>query len=345
MYSSRESALYEMTEPVASAKGGLTKEQAAHAYADLVAKIHPLFNKGSLPRPSAAGPSNVTQGPRAVVPRPAPKRSAFRQDLLAGQVALVTGGGSGICRGIAEAFARHGARVMIVSRSGEKLKKAAEEMSFATGSVVKSFAADVRSPEQIEKACKACVNELGSLDILVNGAAGNFLAAAERLSYNAFKTVVEIDTIGTFNASKAAYHAWMGEHGGVILNISMTLHYNASPLQVHAGSAKAAVDAMTRHLAVEWGPKNIRVNALGPGPVEDTEGFRRLLPGAFKDKLAKSIPLQRMASNHEMEQAALFLCAEECASYVTGAVLPVDGGCWMTQGAIMTAAFQQRARL
>lgn len=259
--------------------------------------------------------------------------SVFRQDALAGKVAFVTGGGSGICRGITEAFMRHGADAAILGRKADRLEQTARELSEATGRRCLPVAGDVREPEAVEAAIDRTLAELGGLDVVVNGAAGNFLSPAAALSYKGFRTVLEIDTLGTYNVSKAAFTKALSRNGGSIINISATLHYTGMPLQVHAGSAKAANDAMIRHLAVEWGAAGIRVNAIAPGPIGDTEGMRRLAPGGFADKLAKSVPLRRLGEILDIANAALFL-ASDAASYVTGAVLVVDGGSWLTAGGL-----------
>ncbi|XP_073796310.1 peroxisomal 2,4-dienoyl-CoA reductase [(3E)-enoyl-CoA-producing] isoform X3 [Danio rerio] len=189
---------------------------------------------------------------------------------------------------------------------------------------------DVRQPETILAAVDETLKTFGRVDILINNAAGNFLCPATSLSFNAFKTVMEIDTMGTFNTSKVIYDKWFKDHGGSIVNISATLGYRGQALQVHAGSAKAANDAMTRHLAVEWGPSGVRVNTVAPGPISGTEGYRRLggshaeTAGAFH-----SIPLQRAGNKTEMAHAVLFL-ASRASSYVTGSVLVADGGAWLT---------------
>ncbi len=248
----------------------------------------------------------------------------FRDDILAGRVALVTGGGTGICKGIARAFAAHGASVCLVSRKPEVLAAAADEIARATGAQVMSAAADVRQPDQIAAAVAACRERFGRLDLLVNGAAGNFLAPAATLSPNGFRTVVEIDLMGTFNASKAAFEPLQASRG-LILNISATLHYHGTPLQAHAAAAKAGVDSLTRTLAVEWGRLGIRVNAIAPGAIGDTEGMRRLAPGEVGKRMVDQIPLGRFGTIEDIAACALYL-ASEAGAWITGAVFVVDGG-------------------
>ncbi|CAK6964171.1 peroxisomal 2%2C4-dienoyl-CoA reductase isoform X1 [Scomber japonicus] [Scomber scombrus] len=254
----------------------------------------------------------------------------YSPDLLKDQVALITGGGSGIGLRIAEIFMRHGCDTVIASRNLDKLKEVAKKLSAVSGRRCLPLCLDVRQPESIAAAVDETLKEFGRIDILVNNAAGNFLCPASALSFNAFKTVMEIDTMGTFNTSKVVYDKWFKDHGGNIVNISATLGYKGQALQVHAGSAKAANDAMTKHLAVEWGPSGVRVNTVAPGPISGTEGYRRLggprgeAAGAFQ-----SIPLQRAGNKTEMAHCTLFL-ASRVSSYVTGAILVADGGAWLT---------------
>lgn len=250
----------------------------------------------------------------------------FADNILLGRVAFVTGGGTGITGGIARAFAAHGARLAIVSRKEENLiaqKQYIEE----NGGECLAVTADVREYGAVEQAIKQTVEHYGKIDILVNGAAGNFLCAANELSANGFGTVVDIDTKGTFNVSRAAFEA-LKESKGQIINISATLHYLATPMQVHVSAAKAGVDAITRNLSVEWGRYGIRVNGIAPGPIEDTEGMKRLLIPELKEKLQRRIPLQRFGRIEDIENAALFL-ASDAASYVNGVTLVVDGGAWL----------------
>lgn len=262
----------------------------------------------------------------------------FQDGILNGRVAFVTGGGTGITGGVARALAEAGANVALVSRSLEHLEPAAKLIndaranSSATGEAI-AIAADVRNPEDIEKAIAATVERFGKADIVVNGAAGNFLSPAEALSSNGFGTVVDIDLKGTFNVCRAAF-AQLKQHQGQILNISATLHYVGTPMQLHVSAAKAGVDALTRNLAVEWGRYGIRVNGIAPGPIEDTEGMKRLVPDVIKEKLRKKVPLGRFGRIKDIETAALFLCSD-AASFINGAILVVDGGQWLSATTFM----------
>ncbi|NXM93027.1 DECR2 reductase, partial [Sylvia borin] len=258
-------------------------------------------------------------------------RHLLSPDLLAGQVAFITGGGSGIGFRIAEIFMRrHGCRTVIASRNLQRVSEASKKLVAATGQQCLPLSMDVRQPQTIVAAVDEALKEFKRIDILINGAAGNFLCPASALSFNAFKTVIDIDTLGTFNTSKVVFEKYFRDHGGVIVNITATLSYRGQALQVHAGAAKAAIDAMTRHLAVEWGPNNIRVNSLAPGPISGTEGFRRL-GGKLAEKSDQfsMIPLQRAGNKTEIAHSTLYL-ASPLSSYVTGTTLVVDGGSWLT---------------
>ncbi|XP_054311217.1 peroxisomal 2,4-dienoyl-CoA reductase [(3E)-enoyl-CoA-producing] isoform X3 [Pongo pygmaeus] len=275
-------------------------------------------------------------------------RHLFCPDLLRDKVAFITGGGSGIGFRIAEIFMRHGCHTVIASRSLPRVLTAARKLAGATSRRCLPLSMDVRAPPAIMAAVDQALKEFGRIDILINcesvlseapaapavshsaGAAGNFLCPAGALSFNAFKTVMDIDTSGTFNVSRVLYEKFFRDHGGVIVNITATLGNRGQALQVHAGSAKAAVDAMTRHLAVEWGPQNIRVNSLAPGPISGTEGLRRLGgPQASLSTKVTASPLQRLGNKTEIAHSVLYL-ASPLASYVTGAVLVADGGAWLT---------------
>ncbi len=250
----------------------------------------------------------------------------FANDILQGKVAFVTGGGTGITGGVARAFAEHGAKLAIVSRKIENLE-AMKKLVEAGGGECLCAAADVRDYEAVERAIAATAEHYGQIDIVVNGAAGNFLCAADQLSANGFGTVVDIDTKGTFNVCRASF-AELKKSGGQILNISATLHYLATPMQIHVSAAKAGVDAITRNLSAEWGRHGIRVNGIAPGPIEDTEGMKRLLPEGLKEKITRKIPLGRFGRIVDIENAALFLTSG-AASYINGVTLVVDGGQWL----------------
>ena len=275
--------------------------------------------------------------------------SVFLDNILKGHVAFVTGGGTGITGGVARALAEAGANVALVSRRMEHLEPAANAINEARsrprgvsptvrqGSEINvgeafAVAADVRNPEEVEQALSATVERFGRIDIVVNGAAGNFLCNAEELSPNGFGTVVDIDLKGTFNVCRAAF-AELKKNQGQILNISATLHYLGTPMQIHVSAAKAGVDALTKNLAVEWGRYGIRVNAIAPGPIGDTEGMKRLVPEPIKQKLKQRIPLGRFGLIEDIENAAVFLCSD-AASYINGAVIVVDGGHWLASNGL-----------
>ena len=206
---------------------------------------------------------------------------------------------------------------------------AAQELSDASGRAVLGLVADVRDADAIAAAVNATHAHFGKLDTLVNNAAGNFLAPAAALSPNGFRTVIDIDLAGTFNASRAAFAMLRANQNGLVINISATLHYHGTPMQLHASAAKAGIDALTRNLAVEWGPSGVRVCAIAPGPIGDTEGMRRLAPGDIKAKHLKTIPLGRFGLVDEIAAAAVYL-RSAAAQYVTGNVLVVDGGQCLT---------------
>ena len=274
----------------------------------------------------------------------------FVDNILKGRAAFVTGGGTGITGGVARALAEAGANVALVSRRIEHLEPAANAINEArsrprgtnptvregseiSGGEAFAVAADVRDPEEVEKALAVTVERFGRVDIVVNGAAGNFLCTAAELSPNGFGTVVDIDLKGTFNVCRAAF-AELKKNQGQILNISATLHYLGTPMQLHVSAAKAGVDALTKNLAVEWGRYGIRVNAIAPGPIGDTEGMKRLVPEPIKEKLRQRIPLGRFGLIEDIENAAVFLCSD-AASYINGAIIVVDGGHWLAANSLL----------
>jgi len=249
--------------------------------------------------------------------------SVFRDGLLRGKVALVTGGGSGIGAGIARRLAAQGARVTLVGRTKEKLDGVAEAIR-AAGGEARVAPADVRDYAALEAAVAGTSDAFGGLDVLVNSAAGNFLAPAASLSANGFKAVIDIDLVGTFNACRASF-AHLARRGGHIVNITATQAAVPTPLQCHAGAAKAGIEKLTRDLALEWGRSGIRVNAVAPGPIEGTEGMARLAPGDAPDQLKKRVPLGRYGTIDEIAEVVLFLVSP-AGAYVTGATMLVDGG-------------------
>ncbi len=257
--------------------------------------------------------------------------SIFRDNLFAGKVALITGGGTGIGRGITEGLAALGADTAILSRKAENLGPTASAVAAHSGRECLPVVADVRRPEQVDEAISRVVEEFGRLDILVNAAAGNFFCPSADLSPNGFGTVLDIDAKGTWNVTLAAFRAAFAAQGGSILNISATLHLGGTPGQLHVAAAKAAVDALTRTLAVEWGPLGVRVNAIAPGPIGDTEGARRLFPGAAADALKTIIPSRRVGTIADIVNLALFLLSDAAVN-INGAVIVSDGGLALTNG-------------
>jgi len=261
-------------------------------------------------------------------------QSPFRPDLLKGKVALITGGGSGICYGIAHELARHGASVVLMGRREEVLKQAVATLK-QEGLQAAFISGDVRDYAQAEKAVATAVSTFGRLDILLNGAAGNFLCPTDQLSANGFKTVIDIDLIGTFNMVRAAFSDLKAAGDSLILNISATLHYQGTLMQAHVMAAKAGIEALGRNLACEWGEHGIRVCAIAPGAIGDTEGMRRLAPLGADKKIAAEVPLRRLGTIDDIAQAAVFL-ASGAASYITGEVLVVDGGGWLSKPPLVT---------
>ncbi|ATB28053.1 SDR family oxidoreductase [Melittangium boletus] len=250
-------------------------------------------------------------------------QSVFRDGLLAGKVAFITGGSSGINLGIAEAFVKAGAKVVINGRNVEKLEAAVKGLQ-AHGTAL-GVAADVRQYDAMEKALQTARDAYGELDILVCGAAGNFPAPAVGMSSNAFRSVLEIDVLGTFNTCRAAFDH-LRKPGACVLNISAPQAYLPMAMQSHVCAAKAGVDMLTRTLAIEWGGAGVRVNSITPGPIDDTEGMRRLAPGEdVREKLLGALPLGRFGTKQDIAQLALFL-ASDAAAYVTGSLMVCDGG-------------------
>jgi NAD(P)-dependent dehydrogenase (short-subunit alcohol dehydrogenase family) len=247
-----------------------------------------------------------------------------------GKNVLVIGGTSGINLGIAEGFAAAGAQLGVAGRKQDKIDAALPRLS-GHGHQAVGYSLDVRNAEAVASAVAAFAERFGPIDVLVSGAAGNFPARAVDISPNGFKAVVDIDLLGTFHVMRAAYDH-VRKPGACLINISAPQAFIASPLQVHVCAAKAGVDMVTRTLAIEWGPEGVRVNSVTPGPIDGTEGMRRLSPDeATRAKVVKSVPLRRMGTPDDVAQTCLFL-ASDAGRYVSGTVIPVDGA-WSTNGA------------
>lgn len=249
---------------------------------------------------------------------------------FSGKKVLVVGGTSGINRGVAELFARHGARVAVASRSQDKVDATVAALK-ALGSDAMGFAADVRQPEAIKAGVERVHQAFGDFDVVVSGAAGNFPATAMGMSSNAFRSVIEIDLMGTFHVMQAVYPC-LKKPGACVINISAPQAFIPMEAQSHVCAAKAGVDMLTRTLAMEWGPQGVRVNSVVPGPIDNTEGMARLAPTeALREACVASVPIKRMGTTEDIGNACLFL-ASPLGSYVSGVVLPVDGG-WAQTGA------------
>jgi NAD(P)-dependent dehydrogenase (short-subunit alcohol dehydrogenase family) len=250
---------------------------------------------------------------------------------FSGTTVFVAGGTSGINLGIAEGFAAAGARVAVMSRSKEKVDAAVTRLQ-ALGAQATGEAADVRDPEATSSVLQHAHAAFGDIDVLVSGAAGNFPAAALDMSPSAFRSVVDIDLLGSYHVLRAAYPL-LRKPGAVVINISAPQAFLPMPLQAHVCAAKAGVDMLTRVLAIEWGGDGIRVNAVVPGPIEGTEGMVRLAPtDEAREIVRATVPAARWGTPRDVADVCLFL-ASPLAAYVTGAVVPADGG-WSLGGAI-----------
>jgi peroxisomal 2,4-dienoyl-CoA reductase len=257
----------------------------------------------------------------------------FRDGILKGRTGLITGGGTGIGRGITLALARAGMDVAIASRKPEHLSGTQKEIE-ALGRRCVAIECDVRDAGRVEAMVAEVVAKLGRIDLLVNNAAGNFLAPALGISPNGFKAVLEIDLVGGFLCAKAAF-PHLAESKGCVLNITATLSDRAMPMQSHAGSAKAALDALTRHLAVEWGPAGVRVVAIAPGPIDETEGMSRLAGDPeVRARVERSTPLGRLGRIDDIATMAVYL-ASDAASWITGTTFVVDGGQRLGSGSFL----------
>jgi NAD(P)-dependent dehydrogenase (short-subunit alcohol dehydrogenase family) len=262
--------------------------------------------------------------------------SIFAPEILRGRTAFVAGGSSGINLGIAHGLAEAGARVAILSRSAEKVEAAVAGVLDA-GHEALGTPADVRDFAAVEAAFAETHAKWGDIDIVISGAAGNFLAPAKDLSANGFKTVVDIDLLGTFNVLRAS-HRFLRRPGASLIAITAGQAVQPQPNQIHACAAKAGVNMVTRCLALEWAQEGIRANAISPGPIGDTEGMRRLTPTAEAEAAFKAaIPLGIYGEKRDVADLAVYL-ASDAARYVTGAVFDCDGGMGLLGGSAYSVA-------
>ncbi|RDI16097.1 SDR family oxidoreductase [Flavobacterium sp. AG291] len=256
----------------------------------------------------------------------------LRDNALQDKIIVVTGGGSGLGKSMTKYFMELGAKVAITSRDLEKLKTTAQELEAETGGKCLAVQCDVRHYEEVENMLQAVLKEYGRVDVLLNNAAGNFISPTERLSANAFDTVIDIVLKGSKNCTLAFGKHWIDtkQEKSTILNIVTTYAWTGSAYVVPSATAKAGVLAMTRSLAVEWAKYGIRSNAIAPGPFPTKGAWDRLLPGDLKDKfdLAKKVPLKRVGDHQELANIAAYLVSDFSA-YVNGEVITIDGGEWL----------------
>lgn len=256
----------------------------------------------------------------------------LRDNALEGKVIVVTGGGSGLGKAITKYFLELGAKVAISSRDLEKLKTTAAELEQETGGSCLPIQCDVRHYTEVENMLQEVLKTFGKVDVLLNNAAGNFISPTERLSANAFDTVIDIVLKGTKNCTLAFGKHWIDtkQASATVLNIVTTYAWTGSAYVVPSATAKAGVLAMTRSLAVEWAKYGIRTNAIAPGPFPTKGAWDRLLPGDLAEKfdMAKKVPLKRVGDHQELANLAAYLVSDFSA-YVNGDVITIDGGEWL----------------
>jgi len=256
----------------------------------------------------------------------------LQKDALKNKTVVVTGGGSGLGKAMSQYFLELGAKVVITSRNEDKIQKAAQELTQLTSGEVLAVPCDVRHYDQVEAVVQSANKHFGSVDVLVNNAAGNFISPTERLSANAFDTIIDIVLKGTKNCTLAFGKHWIAKKQTekVVLNIVTTYAWTGSAYVVPSATAKAGVLAMTRSLAVEWAKYGMRFNAIAPGPFPTKGAWDRLLPGNLKEQfdLAKKVPLKRVGAHQELANLAAYLVSDFSA-YINGEVITIDGGEWL----------------
>lgn len=248
----------------------------------------------------------------------------FRDDILEGQVALVTGGGTGIGAATARELAHLGATVVIASRKREHIEPAAAGLSAETGRTVYGDVVDIRDREAVEALVSRIIEQHGRLDLLVNNGGGQFFSPAETIRGKGWDAVVATNLTGTWNMTRAAFDGWMSEHGGRIVNITM-LTKRGFPGMTHSVAARAGVEAMTRSLAVEWAGRGVLINCIQPGLIL-SNGFRNY-PGGLQlaEQMRTTVPLKRLGGMDDIAWLIAYL-SSPAGAYVTGQVWTVDGG-------------------
>lgn len=258
----------------------------------------------------------------------------LRDDALKGKTIVITGGGTGLGKAMGIYFLKLGANLVITSRKQDVLQKTADEMEEKTGGKVLAVACDVRENDQVENVLAKTLEKFGSVDVLINNAAGNFISPTERLSSNAFSSIIDIVLKGTVNCTLAFGKHWIKEkQPATVLNIITTYAFTGSAYVVPSACAKGGVLALTRSLAVEWGKYGIRTNAIAPGPFPTKGAWERLLPGdlAKKFDFKNRVPLKRVGDHQELANLAAYLVSD-FSGYINGEVITIDGGEWL-QGA------------
>lgn len=268
-------------------------------------------------------------------------QGALREGSLKGKTILITGGGTGLGRSMGTYFLKLGANLIIVSRKLDVLEKAAKEMEAEGGGKVLPLACDIRNSENVERVIQNGLDHFGRIDGLVNNAAGNFISPTERLSSNAFSSIIDIVLKGTVNCTLALGKHWIAEkQKAAVLNIVTTYAFTGSAYVAPSAAAKGGVLALTRSLAVEWGKHGIRHNAIAPGPFPTKGAWERLLPGDLAEKFdfKKRVPLKRVGEHQELANLAAFLMSD-FSSFINGEVITIDGGEWL-QGAGQFSALE-----